>query len=83
MLISCFQDQRSHFIANTLLRFTSHKKYMRNVWNISNEKYKKLRNYGCKMKELNHFVLEKGCFIPLKGYLFLTKWHSDIPEGQV
>ena len=45
MLISCFQDQRSHFIANTLLRFTSHKKYMRNVWNISNEKYKKLRNY--------------------------------------
>ena len=35
------------------------------------------------MKELTDFALEKGCFIPVIGHLFLTKGHSDNPEGQV
>ena len=48
---------------------------MQNIWNILNEKCKKLRNYWSKMRELNHFALEKGCFIPVKGHLFLTKGH--------
>ena len=56
---------------------------MQNMQNISNKKYKKLRNYGSKMKELTDFALEKGCFIPVIGHLFLTKRHSDNPEAEV
>ena len=35
------------------------------------------------MKELNHFVLENRLFTSVKGHLFLTKGHSDNPDGQV
>ena len=56
---------------------------MQSIWNISKEKYKKLRNYRSKMKELNHFVLKKGCSIPVKVHLILTKGHTDNPEGQM
>ena len=35
------------------------------------------------MKELNHFVLRKGLFAPVKGQLFFTKGQSDNPEGQM
>ena len=35
------------------------------------------------MKELNRFVLENRLFTSVKGHLFLTKGHSDNPDGQV
>ena len=35
------------------------------------------------MEEPNYFVLRKGLFALVKGHLFLIKWYSNNPEGQV
>ena len=79
-LISCFHDQRSHFIAYASLYLISYKADVRNML----QKYSKQKILKIKLFIQNERIETncswKGLFTSIKEHLYLKKGHLDNPE---